>query len=141
MERASSGGIAVGPTMEAAPQFAPFDLIVDSVGGSALSAAMTMLRKNGVCVTLGRSEGEDVRFNVVGLLDAPGASLQSLVLFDDIAATEPASEGLAILARLMEERVVTPTIGVEAPWSEVAPIARQLIDRAFAGKAVLHVTA
>jgi hypothetical protein len=27
---------------------------------------------------------------------------------------------------------------VEAPWSEIGTLARQLIDREFTGKAVLH---
>ncbi len=139
VETASTGGVVVGPTLEAARPSGPFDLIIDSVGGSALSAAMTMLRKRGCCVTLGRSEGEQVSFNVAGLFDAPGASLQSFVLFDDIAATEPVSDGLAILLRLVEQRVLQPTISIEAPWTEVATVARHLVDRGFAGKAVLHL--
>jgi NADPH2:quinone reductase len=30
-------------------------------------------------------------------------------------------------------------IAVEAPWTEIGPIACQLLDRTFAGKAVLHL--
>jgi hypothetical protein len=30
---------------------------------------------------------------------------------------------------------------VEAPWTEIGEVARQLVDRKFVGKAVLHVTA
>ena len=33
-----------------------------------------------------------------------------------------------------------PHIAIEASWTEIGPIARQLLDRAFAGKAVLHLT-
>ena len=139
VEHSSTGGVVVGPSLEASREFAPFDLIIDSVGGTALSAAMTMLRKKGTCVTLGRSGGEEVSFNVAGLFAAPGASLQSLVLFDDIAATEPANEGLAILLRLVAQGVLKPTISIEAPWTDVAQVARGLIDRDFAGKAVLHL--
>lgn len=139
VEKPSTGGVIVGPTLEAAGHSAPFDLIIDSVGGSALSAAMTMLRAKGTCVTLGRSEGDHVNFNVAGLFDAPGASLQSMNLFNDIAATEPAAEGLAILLRLIEQGALKPTIGVEAPWTEIATVARQLMDRSFPGKAVLHL--
>lgn len=139
VETSSTGGVIFGPTLEAARPSGPFDLIIDSVGGSALSAAMTMLRKKGSCVTLGRSEGEQVSFNVAGLFNAPGASLQSFVLFDDITATESAADGLALLLRLVEQGVLKPAIGIEAPWTEVATVARQLIDRGFAGKAVLHL--
>jgi len=139
VEASSTGGVIVGQTVDVARSSGPFDLVIDSVGGSALSAAITMLRKKGTCVTLGRSEGEQVSFNVAGLFDAPGASLQSLVLFDDIAATEPAAEGLAILLRLVEQGVLKPTISIEAPWTDVAEVARRLLDRGFAGKAVLHL--
>jgi len=34
---------------------------------------------------------------------------------------------------------VKPIVAVEAPWTDIAVIARQLLDRSFAGKAVLHV--
>ena len=139
VETWSTGGVIIAATLEAARPLGPFDLIIDSVGGSALSAAMTMLKKQATCVTLGRSEGEQVSFNVAALFDAPGASLRSLVLFDEIAASEPVADGLAILLRLIESGVLKPTIGIEAPWTEVAAIARQLMDRGFAGKAVLHL--
>ena len=86
MEASSTGSVVIGPTLEAARPLGPFDLIIDSVGGSALSAAMTMLKKKATCVTLGRSEGEEVSFNVAALFNAPGASLQSMDLFDEIAA-------------------------------------------------------
>ncbi|MDB5561539.1 MAG: alcohol dehydrogenase [Hyphomicrobiales bacterium] len=60
---ASTGAVIVGDTLAAAVPFGPFDLVVDGVGGSALSAALTMLRRNGVCVTYGATGGEDVRFD------------------------------------------------------------------------------
>jgi NADPH2:quinone reductase len=139
VEASSTGGVAVGETLEAARPSGPFDLIIDSVGGSALSAAMTMLRRNGVCVTVGATEGEHVSFDSTAFFRASGTSLLGLVLGDDIAATEPAADGLALLLRLVKQGVLKPTIGIEAPWTEVATIARQLIDRGFTGKAILHL--
>jgi hypothetical protein len=35
---------------------------------------------------------------------------------------------------------VRPHIEIEAPWTDIAAIARRLIAREFHGKAVLHVT-
>jgi NADPH2:quinone reductase len=46
---------------------------------------------------------------------------------------------LALLARLVDQKTVKPIVAVEAPWTDIAVIARQLLDRSFAGKAVLHV--
>ncbi len=139
VEGSSTGGVIVGETLEVARASGPFDLIVDSVGGSALSAAMSMLRRNGVCVTFGASEDEAVSFRSGDFFRTSGASLRSLILGDEIAASEPAADGLALLLRLVEQGVLKPTIGLEAPWTEVATVARRLIDREFAGKAVLHL--
>ena len=135
----STGGVVVGETLEAARAAGPFDFILDSVGGSALSAALTMLRRNGTCVTVGVTEGAPVTFDSAVFLRTSGASLYSIVLGDDIAATEPAADGLALLLRLVEHGGLKPSIGVEAPWTEIALVARQLVDRAFTGKAVLHL--
>jgi hypothetical protein len=33
-----------------------------------------------------------------------------------------------------------PHISVEAPWTEIAGVAQQLLDRRYPGKAVLHVS-
>jgi NADPH:quinone reductase-like Zn-dependent oxidoreductase len=33
-----------------------------------------------------------------------------------------------------------PHIAVEAPWTQVADLAQQLLDRRFLGKAVLHIS-
>ena len=139
VERASTGGVIVGETLEAARAHGPYDFILDSVGGSALSAALTMLRRSGTCVTVGVTEGALVSFDSAVFLRTSGAILSGLVLGDDIAATSPASEGLALLLRLIERGVLKPSIGMEAPWMEVGAVARQLMNRAFGGKAVLHI--
>lgn len=139
VEGSSTGDVIVGETLEAARAAGPFDVVFDSIGGSALAAALTMLRRNGICVTVGVSEGTPVTFDSALFLRASGTSLYSIVLGDDIAATEPASDGLALLLRLVEQGLLTPQIGVEAPWTDVATVARQLIDRGFSGKAVLHL--
>ncbi len=139
VEVSSAGGIVVGETLEAARASGPFDFILDSLGGSALSAALTMLKRNGICVTVGVTEGAPVSFDSAVFLRTSGVSLHSIVLGDDIAATEPAAEGLALLLRLVEQGALKPRIGIEAPWTEIATVARQLVDRGFAGKAVLHL--
>lgn len=141
VEAASTGGVIVGPTLAAAREAGPFDLIIDSVGGSALAAAVTMLKRRGTCVSFGASEGEPAIFDSWAFFQAPGASVQNLIIFDDLAATEPAAEGLGILLHLMEQGKLRSHIGLEAPWTEVATVAQQLLQRGFTGKAVLHLPA
>jgi NADPH2:quinone reductase len=140
VEASCTGGVIVGETLEAARADGPFDFILDSVGGSSLSAALAMLRRNGSCVTVGVTEGAPVVFDSAVFLRTSGARLAGLVLGDDIAATSTAADGLALLLRLVEQGALKPTIGLEAPWRDVASVAARLIDRAFVGKAVLHVS-
>ena len=47
--------------------------------------------------------------------------------------------GLALLAQEVARGRLRPHIEIEAPWTEIATIARRLMAREFAGKAVLHL--
>jgi NADPH:quinone reductase len=131
--------IVLGTDLKAAAPYGPFHLILDSVGGAALAAAMTMLAPGGTCVTFGVSESPTSTISSRDFFGTGGVKLYGLILFHELRRVEPAAEGLAILAGLVARRVLRPHIAVEAPWSEIGPIARQLLDRAFAGKAVLHL--
>jgi NADPH2:quinone reductase len=133
------GRVVVGRELAAAKEHAPYWLIVDSVGGSALSAAMGMLAPNGTCVTLGISEGPTVTFESRELFSTGGARLYGLTLFHELMSVERAGIGLALLAGEIAAGRLKPEIAVEAGWSEVGAIAKRLIDRDFAGKAVLHI--
>ena len=130
----------VAPELSAAAQFGPYHLIVDSVGGSALGAALTMLRPDGTCVTFGVSEAPQATFDSGAFFRSGGSRLYGLVLFPELRKREPASEGLAILAGLIARGMLKPRIEIETGWAEVGAVARQLLDRSFVGKAVLHVT-
>jgi NADPH2:quinone reductase len=44
------------------------------------------------------------------------------------------------LSRLVAEGRLEPRIELEAPWTEIGEVAARLIDRDYAGKAVLHVS-
>jgi hypothetical protein len=68
-----------------------------------------------------------------------GVRLYGLTLFHELMSVERAGIGLALLADLIATKKLRPQIAVEAPWSEIGAVARQLIDREFTGKAVLHI--
>jgi NADPH2:quinone reductase len=131
--------IVLGADLKAAAPHGPFHLILDSVGGAALAAAMTMLVPGGTCVTFGVSESPTSTIASAEFFRIGGVKLYGLMLFHELRRVEPAANGLALLAGLVAGRVLRPHIAVEAPWTEIGPIARQLLDRAFAGKAVLHL--
>src|SRR6202521_305367 len=133
------GRVVLDRDLVGAKPHGPFWLIVDSLGGPALSAALGMLQPNGTCVTFGTSDAATVTFESRNLFGTGGARLYGLTLFHELMSVERASIGLGLLAELIAAGKLKPQIAVEAPWNEIGPIARRLIDREFAGKAVLHI--
>ena len=135
----TGGRVVVGRDLGAAGPQGPYWLIVDSLGGPALAAALGMLQPNGTCVTLGISAADTVTFESRNLFGTGGAKLYGLTLFHELMSVERGGIGLALLAGLIADGKLKPQIAVEAPWSEIGTIARRLIDRDFTGKAVLHM--
>jgi NADPH:quinone reductase len=132
--------IIVAADLRAAAASGPYHLILDSVGGSALSAALTMLQPNGTCVTFGVSEAPTTTFESGAFFRQGGVRLYGLILFHELRTVEPAGAGLVLLAAEIARGRLRPHIEIEAPWTDIAVIARRLIAREFVGKAVLHVT-
>jgi NADPH:quinone reductase-like Zn-dependent oxidoreductase len=131
--------VVLGRDLAAAKPHSPFWLILDSLGGSALSAALGMLQPSGTCVTFGVSEASSTTFESREFFGTGGARLYGLTLFHELMSVERASIGLGLLAELIAAKKLRPQIAVEAAWSEIGAIAQRLIDREFTGKAVLHI--
>ena len=131
--------VVVSRDLAGAKQHGPFWLIVDSLGGPALGAALTMLAPNGTCVTLGISDAPTVTFESREFFGTGGARLYGLTLFHELMSVERGGIGLALLADLIAAGKLRPAISVEAGWSEIGTVARRLIDSEFTGKAVLHI--
>lgn len=131
--------VVVGRDLSVAKPHGPFWLIVDSLGASALSAALGMLQPNGTCVTLGVSEGPTATVESRDFFSTGGARLYGLTLFHELMSVERGGVGLRLLAELIAAGKLKPQIAVEAPWRDIGTLARRLIDREFAGKAVLHI--
>ena len=132
--------VVTGADLRAAEPHGPFHLILDSVGGAALAAALTMLAPGGTCVTFGVSESATSTIASGEFFRVGGVKLYGLILFHELRRVEPAADGLALLAGLVAGRVIRPHIAIEAPWTDIGGVARQLLDRTFAGKAVLHLS-
>jgi NADPH:quinone reductase-like Zn-dependent oxidoreductase len=132
--------VIIGADLRAAAPRGPYHLILDSVGGSALAAALSMLQPNGACVTFGVSESPTATFESGAFFRQGGVRLYGLILFHELRQVEPAGEGLAILLREVGLGRLRPLVEIEAPWTDIGGIARRLLAREFAGKAVLHVS-
>lgn len=130
--------VTISDDLSAARRHAPFDVILESVGGQALGAALTMLRPGGICISYGNSLRSETSFNVYDFFKVGGARLYGLYLIEALQRV-PAGEGLARLAKLVAAGQLTPRIAIEAPWTQIAEIAAQLYGRKISGKAVLHL--
>ena len=140
VKQAGAEEVIVGSNLPETSSVGPYDLIIDSVGGKTLATALGQLTTGGVCVTLGVSAGAEVTFDVAHFFRTGRTSLYGFYLFEEFG-NEPASVGLARLAALVATGALQPRICVEAPWTEIADVAQQLLSRRFPGKAVLHVSA
>jgi NADPH2:quinone reductase len=130
--------VVVGADLKGAAAHAPYHLVVDSVGGRSLGAALGLLARDGTCVILGVSESEHVTFDARQFFLPGRTRLYGLYLFTELEI-ESGANGLRRLAAMVADGRLKPTISREAPWTEIAAVARELIDRKYPGKAVLHV--
>jgi NADPH:quinone reductase-like Zn-dependent oxidoreductase len=137
-EGAGAHRVIVSADGSEAAAFGPYDLIAESVGGAVLGNALAMIAPNGTCVTFGPTSGAQIAFDVSRFYMVGGTSLRGFFLFHEIRS-KPARDGLARLARLVAEGQLRTPIAVEASWTEIGAYARQLQERRYSGKAVLHV--
>lgn len=124
-----------------ARQSGPYDLIIDVLGGNALATALSsLLKPDGLCVSLGIMDGFEVTLKLREIFGSTGnVNLSTLVLPVELKS-KAGTEGLTRLASLVAEGRLHPLIGVEAPWTEIATIVQQFQTRRFPGKAVLHIS-
>ena len=131
--------VVIGDDISPASKFGPYHMVIESVGGAVLGAALNMLAPDSVCVTCGVSASPEVTFNAQNFFRVGGAVLYGFILFHEVK-TRPAADGLARLARLIAEGAVRPPIGLEAPWTDIAKVANDFYNRGVPGKAVLHLS-
>ena len=130
--------VVIGDDISPAAKFGPYHMVIESVGGRHLGAALNMLAPDSVCVTCGVSASPNVTFNARNFFMSWGNRPLWLYSFHEVK-TRPASDGLARLARLVADGAVRPPIELEAPWTDIAKVATDFYNRGVPGKAVLHL--
>jgi NADPH:quinone reductase len=115
-----------------------FDLILESVGGASLAAAISLIAPEGTIVVFGNSSGEDTTISFQSFVGHHGARL---IPFFSYLAGPPASFGadLAVLVSLIAAGKLTPQIGLEESWHNLGQAINVLRDRRVNGKAVFHI--
>jgi len=133
VRRLGASQVAIGGDLAGAQ--GPYDLILESVGGQSLGAALGNLAPGGVCVVFGASAGATTSFDA-SKFRVGGTSLYGLAMQYEFQR-EPPSVGLADLLGSMAAGKLEAVIERRAPIADVARVAGELIERRFVGKAVL----
>ena len=131
--------VGSGADLSEARQYGPYALIVESVGGTILTDALTMVAEEGIVVSFGASAGVSVTFDAMKFYRSGPVSLYGLFIFNELKRVESAALGLKRLAALVAQGRLTPRISVEDSWENLPMVVKQLRERSYPGKAVLHI--
>lgn len=136
----SADEVVVTETGQESKQFAPYQLIVDGVGGELVGELTAFLAQGGICVCYGSSSGNEMRLSLADFYFKNGGqrTLYGFTLYTEVEL-ESVSYGLARLLRLVEQGRLKTHIDRAVSWCEPDVTSGDLIGRRFSGKAVLHV--
>jgi NADPH:quinone reductase-like Zn-dependent oxidoreductase len=124
---------------ELEPEGERLDLVLESVGGASLAAALKRVAPGGAVVTYGDSSAEPVPIVARDFYRSNGAALLAFVIFPELDRVGTGSADLERLAGLIAKGELDPGISVEASWREAGPVLEAVMDRRVNGKAVLLV--
>jgi NADPH:quinone reductase-like Zn-dependent oxidoreductase len=117
----------------------PFDLILESVGGSSLATALDLMAPAGTVVSFGYSSGEETSFAASPWYLKGRPTVVGFTLFFE-GTGECYADDLRYLAQLVADDRLHPQVAIERDWTELNETIGELNDRRIAGKAVLRVT-
>lgn len=117
----------------------PFDLILESVGGPLLAAAVQRIRPGGQIISYGMSSEEATSLSARGLYRRNAASISGLLLFDELVGFGGGAATLARLLALVADGSLDPGVSTVADWHDAASVVQRLLGREIAGKAVLSM--
>jgi NADPH:quinone reductase len=121
------------------PEGERFDVILESVGGASLAAALARVAPAGIVIAFGISSGEPTTFNVAGFYNRRGARLYGLRVFDELDRHHSAARDLRFLAEEVAAGRLDPQVTLTASWREAGPALEALVERRVRGKAVLTI--
>jgi len=116
-----------------------YDLILESVGGVSLAAAIERVARGGVVVTIGNTSEQETTFNSRTLYAKGGASIYGLLVFEELESRRITGRDLERLLELVRTEALRTPIAVRRSWTELDAVLSDLDRRAFSGKAVLTV--
>ena len=120
----------------------PFALIVDSVGGDSLAAALARVGPEGTVVAVGNSSGAPTTFDVSSFYAKPGARMCAFAVGAELQRSQGATTDLGYLANLVADGHLDVGIDRVVDWSDLGAVrtaCTDLLARRVNGKAVLRL--
>ncbi len=121
------------------PEGEPFDLILESVGGSTLAAALGRVSPDGTVVTFGNSSNEPTTFDTRAFYRRGHPTMKGYLVTHELLEGRLGTAELAELAGLVASGRLRVEIDLVVPWTEAASAVTALLERQVRGKAVLTV--
>ena len=125
----------VGST-EAATAAGPYDLILESLGGASLGAALEAVAPEGCVVSFGSTVDPAVSFDARKFFFVGGASLYGFIIFHEVRR-EPMARDLERLAELILDERLATHVEATFPLSQIGDAVDALRDRKVKGKIVV----
>ena len=116
-----------------------YDIVIESVGGSTLAAAMTRLEQWGIVVNFGISSGKPTTFDASAFYPQVGVRLYGLRVFEELDRNDSAVSDLTFLAGEVAAGRLDTQIDLTMSWRDAAGALEALIERRVRGKAVLTI--
>jgi NADPH:quinone reductase len=117
----------------------PYDHVLDGVGGEVLTRCLEVVTPHGIVVSYASTLMDPAALGPRWFGAHVGATLRSMLIFDELRFTQSAGSDLATLCGLIAAGVLVPHIDVEADWSRGGELARDLLARNVTGKVVLRI--
>ena len=124
---------------ELEPDGEPFDLLLESVGGASLAAALTRVAPDGTVVAFGASSPEPTTFDVSRFYNRGAPRLYGLRVFDELVRHRSAQRDLGLLVAELAAGRLDPQIDLTTSWRDADRALSALMERQVAGKAVLTI--
>ena len=116
-----------------------YDIVIESVGGPTLAAAMTRLGQWGIVVNFGISSGEPTTFDASAFYPQVGVRLYGFRVFEELDRNDSAVSDLTFLAGEVAAGRLDTQIDLTTSWRDAAGALEALIERRVRGKAVLTI--
>ncbi len=134
LERLGAVRVVVGMPVEE-----EFDIILESIGGASLAAALGMVAPRGTVVSFGNSSKEPTTFDAGSFFSKSGARLYAFTLFPELERLGTGAHDLARLAALAAGGRLETSVDLETSWHDAATAIAALRERRVVGKAVLRI--